>query len=412
MTSYESDHDLDSHTAQSIHSLSRFSRHVKPLIDSARNGWQPNIAYHPLTGDDDNDGSWLQRVLSIIAAPRFRRYVLVYLSLFLLGWASWAWVLYPRIQERNSIIHSLDPASKDEAGGWFGTNSKPQFDDLIQVQALDPDFLPKAAPEGEGADTTDRRLIVVGDVHGCKDALVQLLDDASFTPATDHLIFTGDLINKGPDSAGVVDLAREHSASCVRGNHEDRVLLLRRSIVASNAMAGPQEGDDQIYTSKELGERALARSLSDEQAKWLEACPVILDVGMISGMGRVVVAHGGLVPGVDLHNQDPSSVMNMRTIDLKTHVPSSSSEGLNWAKMFNKHQSNLHASLKASKSDPESEIITVIYGHDAKTSLNIRAYTKGLDSGCVKGGKLTALIIEPSGEQKLVQVKCRKYSKD
>lgn len=163
--------------------------------------------------------------------------------------------------------------------------------------------------------------------------MVQLLDEASFTPATDHLIFTGDLINKGPDSAGVVDLAREHSASSVRGNHEDRILLLRRSLVASNAMAGPQEGDDQIYTSKELGERALARSLSDEQAKWLEACPVILDVGMISGMGRVVVVHGGLVPGVDLENQDPSSVMNMRTIDLKTHVPSSSSDGLNWAKV-------------------------------------------------------------------------------
>lgn len=80
--------------------------------------------------------------------------------------------------------------------------------------------------------------------------------------------------------------------------------------------------------------------------------------------------------------------------------------------MFDKHQSNLYKSVKASKSEPESEFLTVIYGHDAKTSLNIRTYTKGLDSGCVKGGKLTAMIIEPSGEQKLVQVKCRKYSKD
>lgn len=163
--------------------------------------------------------------------------------------------------------------------------------------------------------------------------MVQLLDEASFSPATDHLIFTGDLINKGPDSAGVVDLAREHSASCVRGNHEDRVMLLRRDIMATNAMAGPLEGDDKIYTPRERNERALARSLNDEQAKWLDSCPVILDVGLISGMGRVVVVHGGLVPGLDLEKQDPSSVMTMRTIDLGTHVPSSSSKGMNWAKV-------------------------------------------------------------------------------
>lgn len=55
--------------------------------------------------------------------------------------------------------------------------------------------------------------------------------------------------------------------------------------------------------------------------------------------------------------------------------------------------------------------MTVIYGHDAKTGLAIREYTKGLDSGCVKGGKLTALVIEDGGKQSLVQVNCHGYSK-
>jgi hypothetical protein len=50
-------------------------------------------------------------------------------------------------------------------------------------------------------------------------------------------------------------------------------------------------------------------------------------------MGQVVVVHAGLVPGVGLDRQDPSTVMTMRTIDLDTHVPSESSEGLNWAKV-------------------------------------------------------------------------------
>lgn len=51
--------------------------------------------------------------------------------------------------------------------------------------------------------------------------------------------------------------------------------------------------------------------------------------------------------------------------------------------------------------------MTVIYGHDSKTSLAIRDYTKGLDSGCVKGENLTALVIEDGGKQGLVQVKCQ-----
>ena len=163
---------------------------------------------------------------------------------------------------------------------------------------------------------------------------MQLLDKVSFSAEDgDHLIFTGDLINKGPDSIGVVDLARELSASCVRGNHEDRVLLLRREMAATNTLEGPDEVGSYFYTNRETRERALARSLNDEHAHWLDTCPVILDVGQIPGMGRVAVVHGGLVPGVELEKQDPLSVMTMRTIDLETHMPSPSSEGMNWAKV-------------------------------------------------------------------------------
>lgn len=164
-------------------------------------------------------------------------------------------------------------------------------------------------------------------------SVVALLEKVSFSTADgDHLIFAGDMINKGPDSGGVVDLAREYSASCVRGNHEDRILLSRHRMVESNTLSQPDDSDDSI-SAKELSERELARSLSEEQVQWLEKCPVILKVGSIPSMGEVVVVHAGIVPGVDLERQDPSTVMNMRTIDLKTHVPSSSRKGTNWAKV-------------------------------------------------------------------------------
>ena len=49
----------------------------------------------------------------------------------------------------------------------------------------------------------------------------------SFNKDTDHLIFVGDIVAKGPDSLGVIDLARSLGASCVRGNHEERVARIR-----------------------------------------------------------------------------------------------------------------------------------------------------------------------------------------
>lgn len=176
-----------------------------------------------------------------------------------------------------------------------------------------------------------------GFADSCSFLLVlQLLKKVEFSTADgDHLIFTGDIINKGPDSAGVVDLARELGASCVRGNHEDRILLLRHEMVTMNTLLTGDEKNVKLHepSEKEAKERTLARSLSDEQARWLDACPVILEVGFITGMGRVVVVHAGLVPGVELEKQDPLTVMTMRTIDLDTHVPNPSAEGMNWAKV-------------------------------------------------------------------------------
>ncbi|KAJ5381645.1 uncharacterized protein N7496_004073 [Penicillium cataractarum] len=398
MASYDSDHELGDpyyHATTQPSSSSRFARLSRPLIDSVRNGWQSSPAYRSLSSSPENSKhtGCVQIALSIIAAPRFRRYVLVYFVLFLLGWAGWAMVLYPRLEERGALLHALDPASKAEVGGWFGSNSLPQFDDLTHIRTLDPSLVPVARIEVD-----------------------QLLKKIEFsTTDGDHLILTGDIINKGPDSAGVVDLARKLGASCVRGNHEDRILLLRHEMVTMNTLLTGDEKNVKLHepSEKEAKERALARSLSDDQARWLEACPVILNVGLVQGMGQVVVVHAGLVPGVDLEKQDPSTVMTMRTIDLNTHVPSESTEGMSWAKMFDKHQSILHSSLKSSHADPRSQTTTVIYGHDAKTGLKIRTYTKGLDSGCVKGGKLTALVIEDGGKQSLVQVSCKQdYSKD
>src|SRR5689334_18635337 len=65
---------------------------------------------------------------------------------------------------------------------------------------------------------------VVGDVQGCFAELTELLGAAGFDGARHRLAFTGDLINRGPASRRVLELARRHDADCVVGNHEDALL--------------------------------------------------------------------------------------------------------------------------------------------------------------------------------------------
>ena len=175
---YELDtyHDLDS-TENDNHNPHlkpvRSDPPPQPLIESARNGWQSrfNPAYDPLfsgTGPGHEKYPHSAQMASVVCAPRFCRSVVVYLSLFLLAWVSWSWLLYPRLQERNSLLRALDPASEEESGGWFGSNSMPTFDNLIQLKTLSPELVPGALVEGQ-AVKGQKRLVIVGDVHGCKE---------------------------------------------------------------------------------------------------------------------------------------------------------------------------------------------------------------------------------------------------
>jgi calcineurin-like phosphoesterase family protein len=250
-----------------------------------------------------------------------------------------------------------------------------------------------------------------------------LLEKVKFNQTSDHLVFTGDMVFKGPDSTGVIDLARSHSASCVRGNHEDRILLAYISMYGALGPIGDAQPSDLPVTKtpSKLSEPSspnagpsedvlhgshrhtvLAAKLSREQAEWLQKCPVILQVGRMSdASGPIghdfVVVHAGLAPGVPLDKQDPFQVMNMRTIDLSTRVPTELRVGEPWDKVWNHFQK---AAL------PENRRKTVIYGHDSKVGLKLGTYTRGLDSGCVSGGKLTALVIDASGKEKIERVRC------
>jgi hypothetical protein len=255
----------------------------------------------------------------------------------------------------------------------------------------------------------------------------------------DHLILAGDLVNKGPDSPGVVDLAVKLGASAVRGNHDNAVLnaaaeikATRNSLQQSGGLTGSQTlpknpevdvpGDTvQDFEIPDKGASATtgasmkhsaatyttALALSTRQLDWLATLPLILRVklppNLTSPFGdTLIVVHAGLVPGIPLEAQDPHAIMHMRSLDRTPGdeselKPAEASGEEGWAMEWDRWQDKV-----ASKT-------TVIFGHDAKRRLQLGRYTIGLDSACLYGHRLSALVITASDreiEHQIIQVEC------
>jgi Calcineurin-like phosphoesterase len=411
---------------------SSYSRYPprKPLVEYCTNEWQNSNKWktHRNTSPDrfeDALESFFDRCLAILKAPKIRRYLLLYAIVFIFSLWLWSSTIWPVWREQRALSRSLSAHNRMRSGGLFGSNLRPTFPNMIQMKELDAKLIPSArAPRHPTADNVNR-LIFVGDVHGCLDELKALLERVNYNAKRDHLVTTGDMITKGPDSRGTVDLVREMGASCVRGNHEDRILLIAQDLnstllhLKNPASNGVDNLDEQSFSLRDSPDRALAASLSAEQISYLETCPVILRVGFMKHLaGDLVVVHAGLVPGVSLDRQDPTAVMSMRSIDLHTHVPSkhaNSKGSVHWIDLWNKYQKSLPAQWSLFPSnDPDAQKAkeshtTVIYGHDAKKGLQLKQYSKGIDTDCVRGGKLTALVLSDGGDEQIVQVKCKDY---
>ena len=76
----------------------------------------------------------------------------------------------------------------------------------------------------------ERAVAVVGDVHGCARELDTLLREVEQRPPSRHVVFVGDLADRGPDSAGVLarveQLVASGRATLIRGNHDDKLLKI------------------------------------------------------------------------------------------------------------------------------------------------------------------------------------------
>ena len=220
------------------------------------------------------------------------------------------------------------------------------------------------------------RTIVVGDVHGCLEELDELVRLVRFRAGFDRLCFVGDLVDRGPDSIGVLRRVRELGGTSVLGNHEAKHLRWARHGVLGRS--DPSHRNPLRPISPVRMEEH--HQLSERDLAWLATLPPVLRLGR-----RWAVIHGGLSPRRPLDAQLPEEVIRMRLIDAegrmvpqrRTAPPHLAPWSTRWA-------------------GPES----ILYGHHVhglevphveEPSPGVRCV--GLDTGCCYGGRLSAVIL-------------------
>jgi hypothetical protein len=196
------------------------------------------------------------------------------------------------------------------------------------------------------------RTIVVGDIHGCYDELMELLEEANFG-RKDRLISVGDLLAKGPKSRETIELFMDDDRfTTVIGNHD---LALRRRWSGEDVELKPAQRE----THKELkGEK-------DKYLHYLNTLPFVID------LDTHLVIHAGLRPNVELHSQTTGDLTRIRTLGPDRE----SDEGTPWYHVYNGEK-------------------TVLFGHWPHKEPRRGPKAIGLDTGCVYGYTLTAYIIE------------------
>ncbi|CAG8690522.1 10680_t:CDS:2, partial [Gigaspora rosea] len=229
---------------------------------------------------------------------------------------------------------------------------------------------------------SSKNLIFIGDVHGSLNELEKLIKKINYNSTNDHLIFVGDLVAKGPESLEVVKLVKKYESSCVRGNHDDKVIGWK-ALLNLLSRKGIKLKD---YVKK----NELPPHL--KLYEFLSSCPIVLNIPEHD----IYVVHAGLLPDVPIDQQDPYDIMNMRNIKKNGKPTKFLKKGHSWSRFWN----------NAQKSSPTPK--TVIYGHDASRGLNIKEFSFGLDSRCVYGGELTALKWNEG--KSIHSVPCGKYT--
>ena len=212
------------------------------------------------------------------------------------------------------------------------------------------------------------RLIAIGDIHGCAAEFAELLDKLRIQRG-DRVVLVGDLVNRGPDSRRVLDLARDIGAISLLGNHELRLMKFRRT------------GDMKYAKEHDLD---TFQSLRPQDWAYLEQMALTFQEPELN----TVFVHGGFLPGDPWHRQPAEVVTRIQVVDRegRPNKRSAAPDAPLWADLW---------------SGPPF----VVYGHTPRPEIYKLKWSVGIDTACVLGGYLTAYVLP---DRNFVQVKARR----
>jgi serine/threonine protein phosphatase 1 len=154
------------------------------------------------------------------------------------------------------------------------------------------------------------RQIVIGDVHGHYDGLLQLVDFCKVAHE-DRVYFLGDVIDRGPKSAEVVKWIREHNYPCLMGNHEVMLLTsFNHGIIDEMSLRHwlPSGGDTTLESYGDAG-------IPQDDIDWFASLPSYID------LGNVFLVHAGVDPFRSLDKQNNEQFCWIREKFLSNQFP-------------------------------------------------------------------------------------------
>jgi len=212
-----------------------------------------------------------------------------------------------------------------------------------------------------------KRRLFVGDLHGCLDELDGLLAKFAFRPGLDSLYSVGDVVGKGPRVPDTLRRLRALGAGVVLGNH-DAFLVDAVHAPEAQRTRTQREYIDQLGTEAE------------DFAAYIGTWPLYIE------LADIILVHAGLEPG----KKDPAAMRRRILLKIRT-----------W--------DGMGENLDRPGDPPWFECVetdkTVIFGHWAQRGLIDLPRFKGLDTGCVYGGKLTGWCPE---EDRFHQVEAKR----
>lgn len=222
-------------------------------------------------------------------------------------------------------------------------------------------------PEGE-------RYYVVGDIHGRHDLFGALIDaiesdDAERGPARTTVVLLGDLVDRGPDSAGVVSKARawqsERTVRILAGNHEEMFLESFEDVEVLRHFL--KHGGRETILSYGIDRKRFNRLTMEELFDELPTLVSQEDRDFIAGFEEMIVAgdylfvHAGIDPTRPIDEQKRRDMLWIRD-------------------RFLRHDGPLEK--------------VVVHGHTIFDDVTARASRIGIDTGAFRSGVLTALVLE------------------